>query len=560
MITLKNSVTGEFGKASAIASRTVTAKKVLLDLTTITNEAAHSLVDTFQIWRTLAGGTVAFLVDEVANTTASYDDNNSDASISTNRTLPVGLLAYDVYPQDSHGFCIAHGTRIFAFDAPDYHDDTNANVGCARWSEVDPEDGPFPNAWPLKNFNDFLRRKRLRSAAGMGDFIAVFEDDDIWIWAYIDDPDQLIGNGRLEPMDVGRGAVTFKSVVPVDGDPYCMDRKGIYNYKGGQQVTAISEAVQGVFDRVNWSERAQISGTYDEERIYWFLPLDADTECRYALVLDRRSVQNGLGLRWWLYHLPMAARDCTSFVQGNSTKAKAFGHAGRRFASIITEEGYEHVIDPRALSDGAHPLLAFEDTTLLADDQTFGPTGGGPCALGVNDFAGLYVLFDNVLTPEPLLIQSSDATTFTLAAALAFDLPLGTPYKIGSIKTLWASGQIDSGGPQQIKRHDRVNMLFKAMPYEGAEVKVTTLHDRKGAFVAGKTSSIDEKVSTVQWQPGHVVKTGGRSGSSNAGGYARVPVMGEDARLVQVIVEENGYLPWELVGYYMDSQQKVEKK
>lgn len=560
-VAFKNSLTGEFGEGTAPAAIDAGAgSEIRLDLSTITNEADHSLVDTIMIFRTAAGGTIAFLVDEVPVATAAYDDDNSDAAISTNRTLPVGTQAYLEYVQDSHGWAFSDGARIYAGGAADYYDDASPYKSQVHWSEVDVLDGPFPNAWPSINFLDTLRDEHLRSGLSLGDFKAIFGENDIAVWTHISNPNGLpnIGDGRFEWMDTGRGAVTFKSVVNVDGMPIVLDRKGIYIWTGGQLTRDISEPIQRVFDRINWNEVAQIHGGYDDNRVYFFVPLDDGIECNYCLLLDRKSFQNQQGIRWWLYKMPMAVRDCTQGAQGPSDQAKLFGHANKKFLWVMTKWG-EFVIDQRALSDGAHPEITLEGLSGPASDQVFTPPDGDYQTTLV-DLAGTYVKFEHQEHPTPYLISESDDTTFTLLEALQENIPEDTPFKIGAIETLAVFGQADAGDPQVIKHFERVNLMFAPTPVEGAEIRVSTRHDRKGTFVASADKAVDSKFSTDAYERGHRVKTGGRHRSSNADGYVSVPVHGDKARQIQLILEEGGFKPWQLVGYYFQLMPRISEK
>ena len=559
-VTFLDTDTGEFGQGSATATITATNNQVTVDLTPITNEAVDSRVDEFQIWRTVAGGTVAFLVDTVSTGTGSYVDNNSDASISTNRTLPVGLLSYTGLTAGQFGFCIRHADRIFAFGAANYYDDASIYKDRAIFSAIDDVDGPFPNAFPLFNKTFFNNGEHLRSATGLGDYLLVFQENDVWLWTYLDDPHLRSGNGRLEPLNLGRGAVTFKSVINVDGIVYALDKRGIYRYDGGQQTTDFTEAIRNTFDRINWDEVAQISGSYDDKHIMWAVPMDGSSECNHALVLDRQALQRDGIPRWWVYRIPHGIRDLTTFVQGASTKARALGHANCRFIAATTTAGYEVVLDQRVQSDGVHPEITKSGTVDSDATVTF-TDATATFEVGLSDLAGMYVILEGAGTPNvPLFIASSTATTFSLAAALPSPVLAGSRYIIGAIETFWESGMVDIGGPQQYKQFERLGVVMKSLPLPGNSIRVSTRNDRKAPFVTGREGPPKAGYSLTQYREGALVQVGGRNGTDNREGYVEIPIHGHDARQLQVRITETEFettfVPWQFVGYYVGAVPK----
>ena len=479
-----------------------------------------------------------------------------------NNTLQVAEQSFKVPAKNTYGWVVQAKNHLMAGGAADYYDDASAYRNKVAWSGIDTQTGlPFPEGWPDENVGTVQNSgEHLRGGTMLGDMFLVFEDTEIWMWVWLDNPDTETGNGNMEPVGAGRGACTFKSIVNVDGDVWVMDRQGIYNYRGGQNIAPVTESIQPEFERINWRQVAQFHGCYDEKRIYWFVALDEEEECHYAFVLDRASLATGKGVRWWLHHFPMGARDSTSYVMGNSSSSGIHGFAGRRVAQIVTIQGHEMLLEEDVFLDGVGPALSKAGTTSGAATQVFEATGGGTFLSGNTTVAGCYVKFDHPDTPEPLLIASVTGSTFTLKTALAANLPVGTPFTIGYIRGLWRSGQLDAGGPEQMKDYDTVDVVINPMPLEG-EVRVVTRSGRRGEFVAGRNETNRSGYEIEQYQPGTLLKTGGRIGTTgNREGYSEVPIHGRDGRYIEIEVQDESPLPWEIVGYYVQSKSYPKKK
>jgi hypothetical protein len=553
-VTFKDSTKGYFGEGSDTFSITVASQKVVIDLTPITNEADHSEVDILQIWRSLAGGTILFLVDEIAiPLAASYTDDASDASISVNDTLPVAEQAYKFLSADTFGWVVRTKDRLMFGGSRNYYENHTTRNQCA-WTPVEPNSGiPFVEAVPDENYGTFENGgKHLRGGTMLGDVFVVFEDDEIWNWVWIDNPDTQVGNGSLAPMGIGRGTVAFKTIVNADGDVWSMDMQGFFNYRGGQSITDVTEPIVEEFKRINWNERAQFHGAYDDKRIYFFVALDADTECKHVFVLDRKSVQASKGIRWWLYKLPQGVRDSCVDTLGDSNENEDFNLSGRKVVRIITPAGYEGMILEGVYTDMVHPEITKEGDIDSASAQVM-TMAAGTFKVDNATLAGVFVEFDHPSTPEPLEIASSTATTFTLKTALSAALPAGTTFKLGLIKGHWTSGQLDAGGPEAMKHYTGVGVVVNPLPEEG-EIRVVTRNGRLGEFVSGVDETNRTGYELEQYKPGTVLKTGGRSrGTGNRDGYKEVPVHGRDGRYIEVEIQDESYLPWELVGYYVKS-------
>lgn len=532
-----------------------------IDLSGLTNFRDHSAVTKVGIWRTQASGTILFKVATVVVGTQSYTDDNSDAAISTNNTLQVAEQAFSIPTKNTFGNVILARNRLIAFAAADYWDDTSEYRNKVAWCGLNEETGlPMPEGWPAENEGTVQNGgEHLRSGTMLGDVFYLFEENEIWTWIWVDNPDPESGNGNMEPVGAGRGAVTFKSVVNVDGDAWVMDRLGFYNFKGGQNISPIEEPIKEEFDRINWRKVAQFHGSYDDKRIYWFVALDEDDECNYAFVLDRASIKTGKGLRWWLYHYPQGARDSTSYIVGNSSGGEQHGLAGKRVVQIITAQGHEQYLVEDVFQDSVHPGLTSSGVTSGSATQIFS-AASGVFASGNANLAGCFVRFNHASTPEPLLISESAAGNFTLKTALGTALPAGTSFTIGYIHGFWRSGQLDAGGPDMMKDYDAVAVVTNPRPLEG-EIRVVTRNGRLGEFVSGKTETSRTGYRMTVYEPGAMLKTGGRSGTTgNRDGYKEVPIMGKDGRYIEVEFQDESPLPWGIVGYYVQSKSYPKSK
>lgn len=545
---------GFYGTGSATFSVTVSDQEIDIDLSTLTNFRAHSAVSQVVIWRSLNGGTILYRVAAVAVGTQSYTDDNSDASISVNNTLQVAEQSFKVPAKDTYGFVFRAKNHLIAAGPADYWDDSSIYRNKVAWSGIETQTGlPFPEGWPDENVGTVQNGgEPLRSGTMLGDICLLFEESEIWMWTWINNPDTETGNGNMEPVGAGRGTVAFKTVINVDGDVWSLDHQGIFNYKGGQSIAPVTEVIQREFDRINWEQAANFCGAYDDKRIIWFVSLDQEEENKYAFVLDRASLKTGKGIRWWLYHLPQGVRDCTSYIAGNSSGNAQHGIAGKRVIQILTTQGHEQYMVEGVYLDSVHPDITQAGDIDSASDQVF-TYAAGTFSSGNANAAGAMVQFDHPSTPDPLVIASATSTTFTLKDALAANLPAGTTFTIGTIKGYWRSGQLDVGGPEKPKDFAAVAVVTNPMPLEG-EIRIVTRAGRLGEFAAGKNETSRTGYELEVYKPGTILKTGGRlRGTGNRTGYAEVPVHGRDARYIQVEIQDESIYPWEVVGYYVQS-------
>ena len=530
----------------------------------------NTRVKRLRFWRSLAGGNVLFLAHETstiglgtASAVSTVRLNMSDATISANDTLKIGSQAKRVIPRDKYGFGIRHGQRIFAFAPANYYGkmfssssasraygDGSITANRAIWSEADSAD-----AFPSDNAVNIGPTLPHRSARGIGDAVAVMQDSETYLWIYRDDPDGNTGDGSIQNMFTGRGAISFKGCINVDGKLFVMDRRGWYEYGGGQATLDITDEIRPMLDRINWAEAAQISGTYDDERIYFFVPLDGDTECKHALVIDRVAYQANQGAYWWLYHYPMGVRDSDSYINGRDPYSVARGLSGVRLAAVQTTDSGEMILS-RAYRDGAHPNWSAEGYTSAAASMTFRKGGGGLFKSSNIDARGCMVKFDHDRLPNALLIASATSLAFTLSASLGFSLPKSTAYTIGGIKAYWRSPQLDFGTPHDKKNGFGMDLRFKPQAINN-RARVTTLADRRGPEI-NTASTVQTGWRATRFKDYVQFDTGGTFDSNGRTGFIELPIQTRNWSELQVeIGSSNVDNPWRVTG--MSIRQKANK-
>lgn len=558
-----------------ITTGSQTNKKFRVKLRSLTYSNTRNLE--YAVWRTLAGGNVMFLDGVTSVAASTYTTNNTDAYLSARDTLKVGTQAARALAAGTYAFVIKHGARIFGMGSANYYGKTNVSSLTATFAfatvgsyQVMARTGTstaytsaaFPRTalgnlagWCEANQPDDFRSDNeveisgpepIRSAADCGTGqLAVFKDNETLLWTYRDDPDHNTGDGSLQNMNTGRGAVTFKSVINVDGQVFVMDRQGFYVYGGGNAVLDLTEEIRPVLERVNWQVVADIHGCYDDERIMWFLPLDGDTECRHCLYLDRQSYQANQGAYWWLANIPQGARDSSSYINGRDSLSLARGVAGKRIARIMTTYGLEYDIMPGMFSDGLHPALTQSGYTSTGS-ATFGGLNGVNGQFrysSVQDARGCYVRFGHSRTPDPILISSATSTRFTLQNGVGFTMPKSTAYTIAAIHTQWKSGVLDFGGAHDKKVAFGMDMRFQPLGVN-ARMQLQFVADRMGPAI--------HLASTTQtgWRAGrgkdHVeVDMGGNVTSAGRSGFVEIPVPAKAFGQLQIVLQSSAVnCPW----------------
>ena len=552
----------------SLTSAALTAQTKRFNVRSLTS--TNTRVKRIRGYRSLAGGNVLFLALETstiglgtASATSTVRFNMSDATISANDTLKIATQAKRVIPRDKYGMAIRHGVRLFpaapanyygkmftSSTAPRAYAEGSITANRVIWSEADSAD-----AFPSDNAVNVGGTDPNRSLRGIGDAIAVFKDNETFLWIYRDDPDGNTGDGSIQNMFTGRGAITFKAAINVDGKLFVMDRRGWYEYGGGQATLDITDEIRPLLERINWAVSAEISGTFDDDRIYWSLPLDGATECYHVLVLDRIAYQANQGAYWWLYYYPMGVRDLDSHINGRDPYSVARGLSGMRLAAAITSNGDEMVLS-KGYRDGAHPNWTAEGVTSAAAAKTFRKLGGGLFKSSNIDARGCMVKFDDDRRPDPLLIASATSLTFTLAASLGANIAAGTAYTIGGIKAYWKSPNLDFGTPHDKKNGFGIDLRFVPQGINN-RARMKVMADRRGPEIVVKSTTQTGWRATrnkdfVEFD------TGGTFASNGRTGFVELPMHSRNWCETQIeIGSSNVDNPWRLSG--MVIRQKANK-
>lgn len=571
-----DSTTGTNGAPSSIVGVTVTNKQVSLSLANITNEGSNTRVNAMDIYRTLSSGMILFWLARTSQGATQFVDRKHDAFISANDTLKVGSQAYRQLPQNTYAGVLRHQKRLFVYGHPNYPGDRSTSpagrwMGTPRLTSSSPLGTPAfaaqvqpvagvrasvatrgirpgtvvydgagnqvrwceadnPDAWPTDNIADVGGPEPIRSMMALGNGIAIFKAAQIFMWYYRNDPDKNTGDGSIYDMEVNRGACTIKSAVNVDGSAFVMDKKGWYQYRSGQSIFELGECIKPILDRVNWQHEAQISGAYDEKRVYWAVPLDGDTECRHVIALDRLAFESGRGVRFWLWFVPQGIRDMSSGYLGEDADSIAFGLAHKRVCAIITTHGYEYFFAD-VYTDGVHPELTASGKTAGAASLTFTVTGA-TFKSGNNDVLGAPVRFIRDELPNQLLIASCTTTTFTLTTGAGFNVPANTSIVIGGISAYWKSRQFAVDTPHDLKTPYGLSVEYLPLGknttinvWGGGDRRAPSINYESDAQTGYRMASNETAVR---------VDMGGKMDSHGRTGFVEVPIHANDYGRLQV--------------------------
>jgi hypothetical protein len=595
-----DSTTGTNGAPTSVVGVTVTDKQVSLSFTPITNEGSNTRVNAMDIYRTLSSGTVLFWLARTSHTATRFVDRKSDAFISANDTLKVFNQAHRQLPQNTYAGILEHMERLFVYGDPNFPGDRSTSpaarwrgvattlssaapgtpalsaaqqlsfAGSAsvrarglrpgtviyegkgnqiRWCEKDNAD-----AWPTDNIADVGGPEPIRSGATMGKDIYWFKRNEIHRHSYGADPDKNTGDGSIYDMEVNRGACTIKSVVNVDGSLFVMDPKGWYQYRGEQSIFELGESIKPILDRINWQHEAQISGSYDEKRVYWAFPLDGDTECRHVMVLDRLAFESGRGVRWWLWFVPQGIRDMSSGYLGEDADSIAFGLAGKRVCAIITTAGFEYFFAD-VYTDGVHPDLTNSGKTTGSASSLTLTMSGATFKSGNNDVLGAYARFIRDELPNQLQIASCTTTTFTLATGAGFNIPVGTSFVIGGIGAYWKSRQFAVDGPHDLKTPFGLSIEYLPLG-KNSTMKVWGAGDRL-APVINYESDTQTGYRMASNEAAVIVDMGGKFNSHGRTGFVEIPLHAADYGYLQISVGvSNVNSPFFLSGFAVTEQAR----
>ncbi len=512
-----------------------------------TNNAANSRVTHWDIYRNQNGGSTYYFVARVVIGTTTYDDTNSDATIGANETLE---LDNDPPAADTYGLCLAHKNYMFlagpynGIGGTEYDDDFT-------WSKLGNAD-----AYPLVNRSKIERGKygQIRAMASMGDALIFYKDSAIYELHFDTDPSGVTGDGYGKTVNQWRGACNMRCVVNVQGTHYVLDRTGIYQFRGGTDMNRLSLPLDRYIKRINWDESEKFTGVQDDDRVMWFVALDRETECRYALVLDLNSLYTGRDPRWYVYKFDAGIRDAARILFGNGTVPAQFGMEWKSVAAVITEygytgflaAGYRDFVAPQLTAAGT--VTSSTTSTITDTAATFTRTND---ASQTESVVGAYLRFidwpnadkpgTNDWSQAYRITTVNSATQVTVSPSFPSAPPAGAAYVIGAIPDARLKSPLfNFGRPDKGKRAKAAMVEFQpggAAFTVGLEVEL----DRRGAVVAAETTAETYHASTAAKRQvslplgGAISGTGGgRQGAYNA------PLPDRGFRYMQVILDGSG--------------------
>lgn len=480
-VTFYDSVRDVEGNPSAkSASVSPSSQQVTVSFSPITNEGTNTRVDKIRVYRNLDGGSVYHRIATVDSTDASYVDDFADTDIINNAPMTFTNVALSA---DTFGFVTSFRDRVFPMGpynqigGTDYDD-------MVWWSKTGQLDS-FPVWHSL-----IVERGRngiIRWGGGHGDNFYVFKDNAIYQWRWDTDPHAIYGDGFGRTVNWFRGTLNGKTVVNDNGNLYSMDANGIFLFAGGPNTTELAVPLKTFWDRINWTKKDLFHSVRTEDKIYFFVALDEDTEPHHSFVLDLRAIKLGIGYRWWVHKWDAAIMGSCRYYTGNGTNADTYGETNKWKAMVITKAGHTFCLD-QGFRDGLAPFLGEE-----VFGEVRGPTGtteGAHATIVTDtsgkfldttrtpnvDVVGLYVRFDDDDFPDAYEITAATATTFTFVGT-GSAVPSGTSYTIGAIpEVMWASKNHNFNTYAK-KSLPEVLMTFKPLGVNKA-LSITSMKDR----------------------------------------------------------------------------------
>ena len=166
-----------------------------------------------------------------------------------------------------------------------------------------------PEGWPA--FNGFTIQDDGDEITGLllqGSYLYILENRHMYRFSYDRSPEKD-GNAFLAS---GRGCVSQRCAIYVEGSSYLLDESGIHQFTGDQQSNPVSAPIQPFFQsgidglKINWSaDRRYWHASHDPLRdtIRWFVSVGQEDRPRHAVCYNYRVE------RWWIeeYQIPITS-------------------------------------------------------------------------------------------------------------------------------------------------------------------------------------------------------------------------------------------------------------
>lgn len=426
-----------------------------------TNNAANSRVTHWRIYRNTTGSSIYRRVATVAIATTTYDDTATDASISANDPLE---LDNDAPVANSYSLPIVAKNVMF-LTVP-----YNQRGGTAFDDLILFSKTGNPDSYRSINLTSYMKGTQgaIRAAGWTNESLIIFKDWGIVEWVWDLNPHLIYGDGTAKVMSHSRGALNPDTVISIDGLLFVMDWTGIYSYAGGTRILELGRKLRGLWNRINWAVKDQFCATYDNDRAYFFVALDNETECRYAFVLDLAAWRAQQGPVWVLRRYDFGVRHAARWCTYGDNDAHAYGRRYDTVPVVMTDSGHVFELES-GYREGVHYLLDAEATltgtptatVLPASAANFADTDTNGNAINV---AGCYVRFPNKPSlPGAYRIKSATATQLTLAAALPVAPVSGDKILIGAIDYQLETPKASFGSPYERKSGALARMEFRPL-------------------------------------------------------------------------------------------------
>jgi hypothetical protein len=550
----------EGNPSPTVALSSVTADRVSIDLTPITNERANTRATHYRLYRTLGAGStgIFFFVAQFAITTIAYEDNSSDATIQANDTL---LTDNDAPADESYGFVKAFKGYSFNVGSFDPVNDTEWDDDW-DYSKLGNSD-----AHPLLNRVKVEpgRYGKLMCCEDSGDALIFYKRRAIFELHFDEEPSGVFGDAFGKTMNTYRGALNPRCVVNNLGTHFVMDEIGIYVNAGGSSQQDISKPLKRIWDRINMDASAWFWGACDDDAIYFAVALDGESLPRYMLVFDINAWHARQPAVWTMYEYDFPLIDGVQHRFKGTGAAAAYGMPWARIVCVMTESGHTGYLRA-GYRDLAAPSLTVRGTVTSSSGATnFADTAAAFNGTNDNgdpiDLTGCYVFFELVnqdqadsrgwTRPYPITAHPNSISC-TLGVAAPSAIPVGTRYVIGRIPNARIYTPVMGGdAPFRMKRAARTALEFQPCGIE-TSVRMHLALDRRAPEMVG----IDYEstgVEAVKYDQGVLVKIGGSQQSGGRAGVHATPAAGDGFRNMQVILQADDVdCPAVIDGIYID--------
>lgn len=492
-ITWKNSNTGLYGMYVDADSATLAAQKRTINRPS--TAGIDSQITHWQLWRTAAGETSTYyLVTTQTTATASYVDDNADATITANETLEEHNPPDPIfrYVKEFKGLTYLYGSRIestgtvtvangsanvqgngtqfnashvgqkiwFTGDATIYTIDTFAAASGAAAITITPvksgavtgvvykivAESPSDMASSRADDESFKAEDRWSVFPNDGDFpsgmeivgntLCLFKERHIYGYECGLNPNPLNNSAVCYPILQNRGLINEFCLVKVGPTAYLLDRVGIYQFDGAGQAVPIDQNIRRFFQPDTGIAAAdQINWAYAST---WRAVYDPVYHAAKWAVTTGTETSPETVLcydletqQWTIDRDPRGFR-AFALTEDSTGRQRAWKTPNAATVAGPWAMGGEMQLDGTVNhgSSAAQLVTGSTNTTLTDSGASFLTTG--------EKLVGIPVV---ALTAPPQLrvISANTGTELTISDAWDSNPAVGTRYRVGAVETRWRS-------------------------------------------------------------------------------------------------------------------------